>query len=180
MDPQLKDRRKVVHYRGLVALATVVGLGAGLAACGGNAPQAAPTPEGQVITGNAPWMSGSQASGSATAATEVVNITIKDVTTPEGSEPAYIGSGGVGAASLFSMKAGTSVQVVVDNKDAMPHTFTVPSLGFNQTIAPQAVTKFTLTAKTAGTIPWYCAIPCGGWVMSHPGYMKGSFTVTTS
>ncbi|MDA8372735.1 MAG: cupredoxin domain-containing protein [Actinomycetota bacterium] len=175
----MKDRRKVVRYRGLFALAAVVGLGSGLAACGGDAPQAAPTPQGQVLTGNAPWMAGSQLKSSAAAAT-TVDITIKDVTTPEGSEPAYVGSGGVGAASLFSMKAGTTVEIVVDNKDAMPHTFTVPSLGFNQTISPQAVTKFKVTAKTAGTVTWYCAIPCGSWVMTHPGYMKGSFTVTAS
>ena len=180
MDAQLKDRRKVVHYRVLTAMATVVGLGAGLAACGGNAPQAAPTPQGQVITGNAPWMTGGGGSATAAASSTAVDVSIKDVTTPEGSEPAYVGSGGVGAASLFSMKAGTTVQVVVDNKDAMPHTFTVPSLGLNETISPMAVTKFTLTAKTAGTVTWYCAIPCGGYVMSHPGYMKGSFTVTAS
>ncbi len=179
MGPQLKDRRKVVRYRGLAAFAAVVGLGAGRAACGGPAPQAAPTPQGQVMMGNAPWMAGSQANSAAAAAT-TVNITIKDVTTPEGSEPAYVGSGGVGAASLFTMKAGTTVEVVVDNKDAMPHTFTVPSLGFNQTISPQAVTKFKVTAKTAGDISWYCAIPCGSYVMTHPGYMKGTFTVTAS
>ncbi len=168
-----------MRFRGLAAFAAVVGLGAGLAACGGNAPQAAPAPQDQVITGNAPWMAGSQLTSSAAAA-NTVDITIKDVTTPEGSEPAYVGGGGVGAASLFSMKAGTTVEIVVDNKDAMPHTFTIPSLSFNQTISPQAVTKFKVTAKTAGSVSWYCAIPCGSWVMSHPGYMKGSFTVTAS
>lgn len=108
----------------------------------------------------------------------MIDVKISDITTPEGSEPAYIGPNGKGAADLFTVKAGTAVQVVVKNADAMPHTFTVPQLGLNVTIAPMATVKFSFSAKTAGTYSWYCAVPCGSWVMSHAGYMKGDFKVT--
>ena len=68
--------------------------------------------------------------------------------------------------------------VVVDNKDAMPHTFTASGIGVNQSIAPGTTTTFTFTPSSAGTFSWYCAVPCGGWVMSHDGYMRGNVTVT--
>jgi heme/copper-type cytochrome/quinol oxidase subunit 2 len=118
----------------------------------------------------------SQASNSANA--QVINLQISNVSTPEGLEPAYIGPKGKGAADIFTVKVGTEVEVVVKNSDAMPHTFTVPQLGINISIAPMTTTKFNFTAKTSGTYSWYCAVPCGSWVMSHVGYMKGYFKVT--
>ncbi len=122
--------------------------------------------------------SGRSAGSGGSSRAQTVDLTIKDVKTPEGSEPAYVGPSGVGAASLFTAAAGKPVQVVVDNKDSMPHTFTVPSLGLNETIAPDATTTFTVTPGSAGSVTWYCSVPCGSWVMSHAGYMRGSFTVS--
>lgn len=164
---KLRTKRAVI----IAGLALVGGIAA---ACGGASPSAS-----QIATtnGNAPWMTTPSARSSSGAA-QVVNVTIQDVVTPDGSEPAFVGTNGKGAADLFSVTAGKEVQVVVVNKDAMPHTFTVSQLGLNVTIAPKATTKFSFVAKTAGNYSWYCAIPCGSWVMSHTGYMKGDFQAT--
>ncbi len=159
--------------KGVETIAGLALIGGFAAACGSTASSA-----GQVATvdGNAPWMTTAPAN-SGSGSGEVVNLTIQDISTPEGSEPAYIGPNGQGAADLFSAAVGKEVQVVVVNKDAMPHTFTAPDLGLNVTISPESTTKFTFVAKTAGTFSWYCSIPCGSWVMSHAGYMKGDFKV---
>ncbi len=127
------------------------------------------------VTGNAPWTTQPPKPG---APNVVIKLDIKDVSTPEGQEPAYVGAGGVGAASLFSIKAGEKVEVDVNNQDSMPHTFTVDSLNLHATINPMATSSFTFVAKTAGTYSWYCEVPCGSWVMSNLGYMKGTFEVT--
>lgn len=111
------------------------------------------------------------------ASGQVVNVTIKDVTTPEGSEPAYVGPNGVGAATLFTATAGHSVKVVVDNESSMPHTFTAPSLGLNVSIAPSSTTTFTFTPKSAGSYQYDCQVPCGPYVMSTMGYMEGTVQV---
>lgn len=156
-----------------VTIAGLALLGGITAACGGATPSANQiTP----MNGNAPWMTTPSAS-SGSGAAQVINVTIQDITTPEGSEPAYVGPNGKGVADLFSATAGKEVQVVVVNKDAMPHSFTVSQLGLNFTIASASTTKVTFIAKTAGTYSWYCSIPCGSWVMSHVGYMKGDFKV---
>ena len=167
-----KSNRKQWALRaGTVAgLALIGGLAA---ACGTTASSASQV---ATIDGNAPWMT-TPSANSSSGPSQVVNVTIEDVTTPDGSEPAFVGPNGKGAADLFSATAGKEVQVVVINKDAMPHTFTVTQLGLNVTIAPAATTKFTFVAKTGGTYTWYCAIPCGSWVMSNVGYMKGNFKV---
>ena len=192
------------HRRRVGAVGSVLAGGVGaavlLAGCASNGSPPVAMP---MMQGNAPWMvagqspsgsgsgsgsssgtsggsgssAGSGGSGGSGSA-QTIDLTIKDVKTPEGSEPAYVGPGGVGAASLFTAAAGKPVQVVVDNKDSMPHTFTVPSVGLNETIAPDATTKFTVTPGSAGSVTWYCSVPCGSWVMSHAGYMRGSFTVS--
>ncbi len=182
--------------RGGAAVAAV-GLGAALLAACSSTPSATST--ASRVTGNAPWMmqrmmtsngsptgsgssgapgSSSGTSGTSAGASETVKLQIKDVTTPEGSEPAYVGSGGAGAKVLFTAKVGEKVTVSVANHDAMPHTFTSPDLGVDADIAPGSTTTFTFTASSAGTFTWYCSVPCGDWVMSHAGYMKGSVTVT--
>ena len=127
-------------------------------------------------TGNAPWTT--QAVDLSAGNSVTINLVIKDVTTPEGPEPAYVGQNGVGAANLFSVKANVLVKVTIDNQDAMPHTFSVPSLGLNIAVNPLSKSKFTFEAKTVGTLDWDCEVPCGSWVMSHAGYMKGEFSVT--
>ncbi len=156
-----------------VTIAGLALVGGIAAACGGTTSSAN---QMATMNGNAPWMTIPSANqGSAPG--QVLNVTIEDITTPQGSQPAFVGPNGKGAADLFSATAGKEVQVVVQNKDAMPHTFTVTQLGLNVTIAPEGTAKFSFTAKTAGTYAWYCAIPCGSWVMSNPGYMKGDFKV---
>ena len=131
------------------------------------------------VKGNAPWMPQVQEAAAAAAkgGGATIALTIKDVSTPEGSEPAYVGPGGTGAAVLFRAAAGKTVTVTVKNTDSMPHTFTVPNLNLNEDIGPNATVRFSFSAP-AGTYSWYCQVPCGNWVMSHAGYMKGSFTVT--
>lgn len=162
----------VFKQAGILALVVVGGVS--VAACGEGAVNYGNMP---MMNGNAPWMtSPSQASNSANA--QVVDVQISDVSTSEGTEPAYIGPNGKGAADIFTIKAGTEVQLVVKNGDAMPHTFTVPQLGINLSVAPMATAKLNFTAKTSGTYSWYCAVPCGSWVMSHDGFMKGYFKVT--
>ncbi len=167
------NMKKRLFTRQAATIAGLAVIGGIAAACGG-----ASTAASQVATvdGNAPWMTTPSANG-ASGSAQVINLTIQDVTTPQGPQPAFVGPNGKGAADLFSVSAGKQVQVVVANKDAMPHTFTVADLGLNITIAPEATTKFSFTAKAAGTYSWYCAIPCGSWVMSNPGYMKGDFKV---
>jgi plastocyanin len=130
--------------------------------------------QGLQMRGNAPWTTTTVGSSKTS---QTVNITIKDVTTPEGSEPAFVGSNGVGSAVLFTIKAGTQIQVVINNQDSMPHTFTVGNLSISESIAPLAVTKFKLFVSSPGTYSWNCEVPCGDWVMNHIGYMKGSFNV---
>ncbi len=172
--------RSRLARRGVAA--AVLGAGAVvLAACGSSPSATSTVPR---VTGNAPWMIQQTAashgsSGSGVASSETVKLQIKGVTTPEGSEPAYVGSGGVGAAVLFTAKVGEKVTVVVTDHDVMPHTFTSPDLGVDADISPGSSTTFTFTPTAAGTYTWYCSVPCGDWVMSHVGYMKGSVTVTS-
>lgn len=168
------DTLKRTFVKGMGAVAGVALLGGLATACDTYTPSASNV---ATVEGNAPWMTTPSANSSSGPAT-VVNLTIENINTPEGSEPTYIGPNGKGAADLFSVPAGKEIQVVVDNKSAMPHTFTVAQLGLNIAIAPEATAKFTFTAKAAGTYSWYCSIPCGSWVMSHAGYMKGDFKVT--
>lgn len=169
-----RSGRRTVR-RGAAGLAAV-GLGAVLLAACGSAPSAQPNvPK---MTGHAPWMVVQKKNTGSTGSGSVVNLQINDVNTPDGSQPAYVGPSGVGAQVLFTAKAGTTVKVVVANHDPMPHTFTAADLGVNATINPESTTTFTVTPTAAGTFSWYCSVPCGDWVMSHPGYMKGSVTVT--
>ncbi|MGC8462113.1 MAG: cupredoxin domain-containing protein [Acidimicrobiales bacterium] len=176
-----KAGRSSLARRGIAV--AVLGTGAVvLAACGSSPSATSTVPR---VTGNAPWMaqqmeaSHGSSGGSGAGSSETVKLQIKDVTTPEGSEPAYVGSGGVGAAVLFTAKVGEKVTVVVTDHDVMPHTFTSPDLGVDADISPGSTTTFTFTPTAAGTYTWYCSVPCGDWVMSHVGYMKGSVTVTS-
>ncbi len=157
------------------ALLTALGLGAVLlAAC------STPSPPSHLakLAGNAPWMVVKKPTTGSSGPTSTIDLQIDDVNTPEGSEPAYVGSGGVGSPVLFTAKVGETVKVVVVNHDAMPHTFTSPDLGVNAAIGPASTTTFSFTPSAAGTFSWYCTVPCGDWVMSHAGYMKGSVEVT--
>jgi heme/copper-type cytochrome/quinol oxidase subunit 2 len=164
-----------LRHVGVVAAA--LGAGAVLLAACSNTPSA--QPDVAKLTGNAPWMvtQPKPSAGSGGSSTDI-KLQINDVNTPEGSEPAYVGSGGVGAQVLFTVKVGQAVTVTIVNHDAMPHTFTAPDINVNASVNPESSTTFTFTPSAAGTFSWYCSVPCGDWVMSHPGYMKGSVTVS--
>lgn len=114
------------------------------------------------------------------AAHLAISLTIKNIKTPGGQQPAYIGPNGVGAATLFSVTAGQTVTVSVKNEDSGFHTFTDPTLGLAVTIKPLSTTTFTFRPAAAGSYPWKCEIPCGGWVMSHAGYMTGAVDVSAA
>ena len=64
------------------------------------------------------------------------------------------------------------------------HTFTIPGLGINVPMEGTSRTTFTVLETKAGSYSWHCFDPCGngssGWggVMSDPGYMAGTLTVT--
>ena len=167
--------RSTLRHVGVVAAA--LGAGAVLLAACSSTPSAQPNVA--KLTGNAPWMvtQPKSSAGSGGSSTDI-KLQINDVNTPEGSEPAYVGSGGVGAQVLFTVKVGQTVTVTIVNHDAMPHTFTAPDINANASVNPDSSTTFTFTPTAAGTFSWYCSVPCGDWVMSHPGYMKGSVTVS--
>lgn len=109
-----------------------------------------------------------------------IHLLIKDVKTPVGEEPAYIGpSGVVGKAVLFQANAGTKTSVTIVNKSQVPHSFTSSALGVNVTVPPGPSTvHFTIDPKKPGKLAWRCTFPCGAWVMAHVGYMQGFVDVT--
>jgi plastocyanin len=86
----------------------------------------------------------------------------------------------------FTVHAGATVTITLNNYDSGPHTFTSPSLGVNQIVggggtlgAPKTVT-FTFKAPSKpGNYQWWCAVPCDPWAMAHDGYMRGHVTVIT-
>jgi hypothetical protein len=174
--------------------------GIGLAACGGastNGVRSGTTPYSEsavrarpempdmppaTMAGGRLWFSRPAASGSGPTAkpSVVVHVSIDGEKTPGGTTPAYVGpSGAVGAPVLFSVKAHTEVEVVVTNHDTGAHTFDAPALGLHVAIRADATTAFRFRAPGPGTYTWYCDVPCGGWVMSHVGYMKGEVTVVS-
>jgi hypothetical protein len=109
-----------------------------------------------------------------------VHVVIKNVTTPDGTEPAYVGPGGVGQQVLFQLKEGTPTLVTIVNDSDQPHTFTSAALGVNETIPPGPSTvHFTIDAKVTGNEDWECNVPCGAWVMAHEGYMMGDVEVVS-
>ncbi len=81
------------------------------------------------------------------------------------------------APSEFTAKAGVTYTIRVYNYDEGPHTFTIDSLGINQTIAPYvsetqpSLTTFTVKFPKAGLDRFYCKFPCdakhGGWAMTR-------------
>ncbi|HVT00479.1 MAG TPA: hypothetical protein VHE08_08180 [Solirubrobacterales bacterium] len=79
----------------------------------------------------------------------------------------------------FTVQPGATVKVIFLNYDEGEHSFTSMPLGLNVKIPagsaghPKATT-FTFHAPDhRGTYPWWCAMPCDPWAMSHVGYMRG-------
>lgn len=108
---------------------------------------------------------------------ETVHVNIQNVTTPDGSQGAYVGSGGVGNAVLFTAHVGQPVVLVVNNESFMAHDFHVATLGLDKSIGTGATVTIKFTPKKAGLIKWDCPVPCGDWVMAHMGYMEGYLKV---
>lgn len=108
-----------------------------------------------------------------------VTVKIENVKTPDGEEPAFVGPNGAGSPVLFQLHAGTSTTVTIVNATSEPHTFDASGLGISETIPPgPATVHFTVDPKSVGKVSWDCAVPCGAWVMAHPGYMIGDLAVT--
>lgn len=103
-----------------------------------------------------------------------ITLTIENVKTPSGEEPAFVGPNGVGSPVLFQLHAGTSTTVTIVNKSEEPHTFDSSALGIEEAIPPgPATVHFTVDPKSAGKDTWDCVVPCGAWVMAKTGYMQG-------
>jgi hypothetical protein len=75
--------------------------------------------------------------------------------------------------------------------DKSAHTFTIPQLHVNVPIPGDAANgsyvtvTFSFRSTSAGKYYWQCFIPCGtgpngfGGPMGAPGFMRGSFTITS-
>jgi len=150
----------------VVAVAVVIGAAAGIGAVWhATNPSSSRSNHAQAVSSGAP--------GSAS-----VKLVIENVKTPDGSEPAYVGPGGVGDPVLFSVHRGVSTLVTVVNKTGVPHTFTSTVLGLDVTVpAGPSTVHFTVDAAQSGTAAWQCDFPCGAWVMSQTGYMMGTIKV---
>jgi len=72
----------------------------------------------------------------------------------------------------------------LDPKTGVSHTITIPQLGLNVPIAPNAWTTFTIQTGAAGTYVWKCMVPCGTGTtglegaMAADGYMMGKLTIS--
>lgn len=156
----------VVAFIALIAVAFKVNSGGDSSAAASAAPRSHSTSTGQQATGTA----------------EEVSLVIKSDEEhakkgPEGEwHDAYL-------PADFTIKAGATVQVVVQNYDEAGHTFTASGLGTNQMIAAGSATKpstttFTFTAPAKkGQYEWHCMMPCDPWAMAHDGFMTGFVTV---
>lgn len=155
----------------------------GLSACGGSSASASGS------------SSGTATAATASAQTYTVEILNGKLAKKYGIE----GPDGKGhdtwVPSHMTVTAGRPVTISVYNYDEGPHTFTITSLGINETISPHisatkpSVTTFTVTFAKAGTYRFFCAMPCdagqGGWAMttdrtgkgpSQDGFMAGYVT----
>jgi len=122
-----------------------------------------------------------RASGTSTKPkTQAVRVVIKDVSTGDEPGPALVGPNGVGAKTLFTAHVGRPVVMTVVNHSTTMHSFTVKGLGVNAFVVVGATVTVKFTPKKAGAVSWICVPPCGDWVMSEDGYMKGSVKVSKS
>jgi len=170
----------------LVGLApAAVALVIGLSACGGSSSS---------TTSGGSSSSTATGSGAQTAALQIMGSAMA-------AKHGILGPDGKGhdtyVPSHLTVKAGTPVTITVQNYDEGPHSFTITSLGINETITPHtsatqpSATTFTVTFPKAGTYRWYCVIPCdakhGYWAMTtdrsghgpdQDGFMAGYVSAT--
>ncbi|NNN01667.1 MAG: hypothetical protein HKL86_07550 [Acidimicrobiaceae bacterium] len=84
--------------------------------------------------------------------------------------------------ATFTMTVGTTYDVTMYNYDTQSHSWMAPSLNVSA-VAPAgsatspSITHFTIKPTKAGTIQWFCALPCDKWAMAHNGFMRGFVTV---
>ena len=107
-----------------------------------------------------------------------LELVIENVSTPDGPEPAFVGPDGVGAPVLVDLVAATRTTITIVNKTDLPHTLTSPALGLDVPVPPGPSTVHVrVTPRSPGLFTWECDLPCGPFVMSHTGYMKGEIKV---
>jgi plastocyanin len=91
--------------------------------------------------------------------------------------------------SSANVKVDKPIQVTVENKDDVPHSFTIKELNIDQVVNGNKTMTFTLTISNPGKYRFYCRIPCdadaGGWAMepdtagpSKDGFMAGYITAS--
>lgn len=110
--------------------------------------------------------------------TPSATVTLKVDAPPVGGM--YGGTGQVQDAfspAYFAVPAGKTVHVTIVSYDPAWHTFTSPALGLNVWIRPAgshpSTTTFSFTTPSKGYFEWFCDVPCDGYSMQAPGYMKG-------
>ena len=117
--------------------------------------------------------------------TPSATVTLKVDAPPLGGM--YGGTGQVQDAfspAYFAVPAGKTVHVTIVNYDTAWHTFTSPALGLNVWIRPAtshpSTTTFSFTTPNKGYFEWFCDVPCDGYSMQAPGYMKGEIHAVTA
>jgi len=126
--------------------------------------------------------------------TLIVTITNFDNATrlPKGSEQLAAAAGIVGGTFIVTPidswdpngSAGPTTTASALDPRQVSHTFTVPQLGINVPIAPNARTTFTIHTGNPCNCAWHCLVPCGtapagygGPMAATSGYMEGTLTV---
>ena len=84
--------------------------------------------------------------------------------------------------ATFTMTVGATYDVTIYNYDTQSHSWMSPDLNVSA-VAPAgspsspSITHFTIKPTKAGTIQWFCALPCDKWAMAQNGFMRGYVTV---
>jgi hypothetical protein len=127
--------------------------------------------------------------------TVIVTVTNFDNATPlpKGGQLLAQASGIVGGSfSVTPIKAtdpngsaGPGKTETALNPAQVSHTFSLPALGINVPIAPNARTTFTIHTGGPCACAWHCLVPCGtgangygGPMAATSGYMEGTLTVS--
>lgn len=75
----------------------------------------------------------------------------------------------------FTVRAGQSVKLVINNTDTSDHSITAMGAGVNIIVRPGLHT-YTLLLHKQGRFEWICTYPCDPYSMAHLGYMRGYIT----
>ncbi len=87
------------------------------------------------------------------------------------------------APGNFSVKVGWIIQLTLENADASPHAFSVPSMGITVNIPAASggkpgESKVSFQAKHTGTFDWHCTAPGDAFAATHQGFLRGKVIVT--